>query len=428
MNSTTSNTTTFTGFRPHPGQKKVLQGFARSSHKFCTVSTGRQYGKTIMGINLLLFWTLNNSNAKGAWVAPVYAQSRKVFETISQVCKAAIVGSNKAELSIKFVNGSSIKFLSSERHDSIRGYSFHYMVLDEAAYIQKVAVNQAILPTLTAIGKKCLMISTPASKSNWLYEYYLKGQEENDTYISFNGYSLDNPYADQEFILEQKKSLPLQIFEQEYEGMFTDSGAEVFKNISQVSVLNAWEDKGKDLYYGIDTGLQDDYSVLTIIDTFGKVHYIDRINNMPLQSIADRFISTIKKYKCISGYVETNGIGRGMYDALKGKVKVKEFNTSNESKTQIIRRLIGDIEEMTIELPSKELFRPLYNELNAYSYKVKPDGKITFAGKGDHDDTVMSLAIANWARHNIVSTARAFHVGGSGGKVPKGNTTFNINF
>lgn len=426
--TTNDQTITFTGFRPHPGQKEVLKGFSSSSHKFCTVSTGRQYGKSLLGINMMLYWTLNNSNVKGGWIAPVYQQSKKVFDTISLICKKAIVSSNRAELSIKFVNGSSIKFLSSERWDNIRGYSFQYLVVDEAAYIKKVAMSSAILPTLTVTGKKCLLISTPTNKSTWFYEYYLKGLKEDDTYISFTGKSLDNPFADKNFILEQKKSLPDAVFAQEYLGEFSDAGASVFKGVESVCILKSWPGKAKDTFFAIDTGLVDDYSVLTLIDTSGTVRYMDRVTNMPLQDVASRFVKIIKQYSCVNGYIETNGIGRGMYDAIRGMVKCKDFVTTSDSKTLIIRSLIQDIEEQSIELPSKDLFPDLFIELNGYDYKVNANGRLTFGGNGVHDDTVMSLAMANHARRTIVSAARSFHVGGSGGRVPKANTTFNIDF
>ena len=77
------------------------------------------------------------------------------------------------------------------------------MVIDEAAYIKENAFQEAILPTLTAIGKKCLIISTPKSK-NWFYKYYLKGVSDSIDYVSFRGHSTDNPYIDQSFIAEQK--------------------------------------------------------------------------------------------------------------------------------------------------------------------------------------------------------------------------------
>ena len=84
-----------------------------------------------------------------------------------------VTKSNKAELTLEFINGSSIQFLSAERYDSIRGFSFNYMVVDEAAFIKEQAMNEAIFPTLSAIGKKCLIISTPKSK-NWFYNLTFK--------------------------------------------------------------------------------------------------------------------------------------------------------------------------------------------------------------------------------------------------------------
>jgi hypothetical protein len=39
------------------------------------------------------------------------------------------------------------------------------MVVDEAAYVKEEAINEAVFPTLSAIGKKCLIISTPKAKN-----------------------------------------------------------------------------------------------------------------------------------------------------------------------------------------------------------------------------------------------------------------------
>jgi hypothetical protein len=71
------------------------------------------------------------------------------------------------------------------------------------------------------------------------------------------------------------------------------------------------------------------------------------------------------------------------------------------------------MEEGVLELPSKELFPQLSNELNAYSYKINANGAITFGGVGMNDDCVISLMLANEARHKIVSSAKSFYVGGS---------------
>ena len=161
-------------FKPHIGQRKVIDGFVDSKHKFGVVATGRQYGKSLLGQNLMLYWLLSSSKQKGAWISPIYSQGKKVFEELINASNKIVKHSNKADLTITFVNNSTLQFLSAERYDSIRGFSFNYMVVDEAAFIKEQAMNEAIFPTLSAIGKKCLIISTPKSK-NWFYNAYLKG-------------------------------------------------------------------------------------------------------------------------------------------------------------------------------------------------------------------------------------------------------------
>ena len=113
------------------------------------------------------------------------------------------------------------------------------MVIDEAAFIKELALNEAILPTLSATGKKCLIISTPKSK-NWFYKFYILGKEENSQYVSFEGISIDNPHVDQNFILEQEKSLPPDIYKQEYLAKFTDAGSDVFTNVDAVCLISEY--------------------------------------------------------------------------------------------------------------------------------------------------------------------------------------------
>ena len=226
-------------FKPHKGQREVINGFADSKHKFGVVATGRQYGKSLLAQNLMLYWLLQTNNSKGAWVSPIYNQSKKVFQELSSAANDIIVSSNKADLTMVFLNGSTLQFLSAERYDSIRGFSFSHMVVDEAAFIKEIAMQEAILPTLSALGKKCLIISTPKSK-NWFYSAYLKGVNSDNDYISFRGISTDNPHISQEFITEQSKSLPQEIYKQEYLAEFSESGNDVFSGVDAICILNGW--------------------------------------------------------------------------------------------------------------------------------------------------------------------------------------------
>ena len=401
-------------FTPHRGQKKVISGFSDSEHKFCTVATSRQWGKSLLGQNLLIYWLLSNPNQKGGWISPIYNQAKKVFQELEAAANGIIKSSNKADLTIKFINGSTLQFLGAERFDSIRGFSFNYLVVDEAAFTKEQAVNEAIFPTLTAIGKKCLIISTPKSK-NWFYTYYLKGLNSNSEYISFKGLSLENPHIDQQFIEQQRQSLPPDIFKQEYEAEFTESGNDVFTGVDLVCNLNQWDapQTNRRYYFGLDTGLSNDYSVLTIMDESGRVCKVVRDNGKSFEELSQIFINELRRYSIHGGFVETNGVGRAMFELIhKAFKKTQPFITTNDSKNKGIRNLIYKIQQGELELPDERLFPYLKQELQAYSYKIAASGTMTFnAPSGYHDDTVMSLMFANEAREKLALSKNKIYIG-----------------
>ena len=106
----------------------------------------------------MLYWLLQTPTQKGSWITPVYNQCKKIFQELTNAAHDIIINQNKADLTITFVNGSTLQFLSTDNYNTIRGFSFHYMVIDECAFIKEEAINEAVLPTLTALGRKCLMI------------------------------------------------------------------------------------------------------------------------------------------------------------------------------------------------------------------------------------------------------------------------------
>ena len=401
-------------FSPHKGQKHIIDNFVNSKHKFATVATGRQFGKSLLAQNLMLWWLLGNPNQKGAWITPVYNQCKKIFQELTNAAFDIIKSQNKADLTITFINGSTLQFLSTDNYNTIRGFSFHYMVIDEAAFIKEEAINEAVMPTLTALGKKCLIISTPKSK-NWFYKYHLRGYGDNDNYVSFKGISSDNPFVDQSFLIEQYKSLPREIYKQEYEAEFSDSTNDVFTGVDDVCILNAWNEQARGTRYfaGVDLGLSNDYSVLTIIDESGTVCFMERVNGTSYTDIGRSFSNIIRRYNIAGGYVEVNGPGQPVFELLhSNEKKLKPFVTTNESKTQGIRTLIYDIQEQKLELPSKTLFPHLYNELNTYTYKINATGTISFNAMGGmNDDCIMSLMLANEARTKIAFSKSKLYIG-----------------
>ena len=397
-------------FTPHTRQKQIIDQFASSEHKFGVVATGRQFGKSLLGQNLLLYWLLKENNQKAGWVSPIYNQAKKVFKELTNAAHHIISEKNKADLTIRFINGSTLQFLSAERPDSIRGFSFNYVVIDEAAFIKEVALTEAILPTMTAIGKKALIISTPKSK-NWFYNYWIKGTTESKDYISFQGISEDNPYVDTQFIAEQQLSLPADIYRQEYLAEFTDAGSEVFRGLDNVCILNKFDYESKErCYAGIDTGLSNDFSALCIQNEAGRVLYMEKINGENITTIAEKFVQTCRKFNITGGYIETNGIGKAMFDLIRPKIpKLQPFTTTQDSKTTMVRSLIQSIEEQQVELPSKEYYPDLYKELSLYTYKLGNNGKLSFTHPaGHHDDLVDALLMANHAKSQFKGSSSLY--------------------
>ena len=135
----------------------------------------------------------------------------------------------------------------------------------------------------------------------------------------------------------------------------------------------------------------------------GRVMFMDRLKGENINTIANKFIGIMSRFNIHGGYIETNGIGRAMYDLIMPKQrKLKGFTTTQDSKTQIVRTLIEDIEATNVELPSKELEAECYKELSLYTYKLNTNGKLSFTHpQGIHDDIVDSIMLANKARNEI---------------------------
>ena len=387
-------------FTPYQKQKEIIDNYIDSDTLFGVVVAPRGSGKTLLAMNMMLYWVLSKKNQKGGWISPVYNQAKSVYDQIVLAAKEVIIQNNRQDLNITFVNGSTLKFLSTDNADNIRGFRFTHVVIDECAFQRERAIDQVVLPTLNPNGKKCLMISTPKSK-NHFFTWYNKGISEDNNIVSFKVPLTECPYVSQELIQAAKESLPPDIFKQEFLGEFIDSSNDVFVGVDRVSILGQYEEpRNQDAFIGIDTGLSGDASVLALISPIGKVLGIHIINQTDINTVATVFTNILRGYNVVGGYIESNGIGRATYDLVQPKYrKIKEWFTTQNNKTDLVRKLISDIETGYIELPSQELCPQLHTEFSQYTYKMSPTGKLSFGHiPGGHDDVLDALMLANYSR------------------------------
>ena len=384
-------------FTPYSAQQAFIDKFVTTEDLFGVLVAPRGSGKTLAAINFALYWALQKKNLKLGWCSPTFSQAKSVLDQIVKAAPDLIVSSNRMEAVVTLINGSTIKFLSSDSADNIRGFRFTHLILDEAAYIKESVISTILLPTLNPNGIKCLLVSTPAGK-NHFFNWYMK-----DDVISHRITLEECPYISKTLLDEAKSSLPQDIYAQEYLAQFVDSANDVFKSIEKVAFVGEYK-KGGDVYVGIDTGLSEDASVMTLISPIGRVMNVVSITKTDINTAATLFLNELRGYNVVGGYIETNGIGRAMYDLVGPKHRrIKKFNTNQSNKTEMVRKLISDIETMTIELPSDILCPDLHKEFATYTYKLSPTGKLSFGhSSGAHDDFIDSLMLANYSRNQFM--------------------------
>ena len=352
-------------------------------------------------MNLALYWMINEGPCKVLWVSPVYSQTNKVHEELyNAIAHSGLVESNNfSSNKLTLKNGSTIIFRSAERYDNIRGETCHYGILDEAAFMKDDAWAEAIRPVFAVKGRKVLFISTPKSK-NWFYNIFQLGKSsDHPNYEAYTGSSYDTPFISPDELEEAKKTLPGNIFRQEYMAEFLDAGGEVFQDLDRI-VSPTWPSPQGKIYCGIDVARADDYSVATFMDREGRVVDIYRENQKDWSTIVKEITSRIRKWNA-TAMVEVNGVGDPIFEQIKREWQdTHPFVTSSKSKNEIIEGLILDVNEAAIRIPSKELFPPLIHEMEIFTYDYSPKTRsVRYSHPpGQHDDTVLSLAITNYNR------------------------------
>lgn len=376
-------------YTPHPNQRVIHDSINNEPYKYYALNIGRQFGKSLLGVNQALYWFFNVPNCKIGWVSPVYKQCKKVFTDIDNAFdnKSVFTEKNKTDLFIKSPKGGTIQFFSSELYDNIRGETFDFLIVDETAWHKEQAWTEVLRATVLVRGKKVLFLSTPKGK-NWFYNIH-KLDGVNPQYKSFTMTSYDNPLINPSEIDDARLTLPDNVFRQEYLAEFIDGGAGVFRDIK----INNRAEVTKVCYAGIDLGRADDYTVLTILNEHGEMFYCERWRHKTWQFIVNELLATLGRFRP-KAYVEINSIGDVVYEQLK-KIygDIKPFYTDSISKQEIIENLQVAIQNGNFSMLDLDWLKNEF-ELFTFEYSTKSRSIKYSAPPGFHDDGVMSTAIA----------------------------------
>lgn len=200
------------GYKPHPGQEKILSCPAR--HR--VVSAGRRFGKSDVGGHELipeaLFTRGHENELKMAgkrrefWiVGPEYSDAEKEFRVVHNVLSRLQVPFDKpgtyndphaGNMHISLWNGTfQVHAKSAKYPDTLVGEGLHGVIMSEAAKIKEKVWIKHIRPTLNDFKGWSIHSSTPEGR-NWFYENYQRGQDPSKPdWASWRMPAWRNPYV-----------------------------------------------------------------------------------------------------------------------------------------------------------------------------------------------------------------------------------------
>ena len=309
-----------------------------------------------------------------------------------------IADKNEQSHRIDLIGGGSIDFWSLENGESLRGRKYAHVVVDEAAKVRSLESLwfSVIRPTLVDLRGSADFLSTPRGR-NFFAKLHAFGQDpERSEWNAFHATSYDNPHIPRAEIDELRKTLPDRVFRQEVLAEFVEDAGGVFRGVTEVVERGrhrSEQPESSKLYtMGVDLARVNDFTVLTVLDQTGRMVYFERFNQISWERQIESIARVATRYDA-RVIVDSTGVGDPIFERLRrAGLKVIGYHLTSQSKSSLIDNLAMAIEGRKISIFDLPV---LVNELVAYEYEITASRNIrTNAPEGQHDDCVISLALA----------------------------------
>lgn len=383
--------------------------FVREEGRRVVIKAARQTGKsTAAAIKALHTALLPHKTV--LIVSPSLRQSVEIFKRIkSYVVKAGITPRRETQTELELENGSRIVSLPASEH-TIRGYTAHMLIVDEAAFVPDELFD-AIIPSLAATNGTLILLSTPFGKEGFFYHAWL------DPAFSHHEFSAaECPHYSKEFLAAERERMSDLAFRQEYLAEFVDDAAAVFPHsLVMSSIAEPHPDEGP-LFCGVDLAKHVDRTVFCVVKALHDGLYVVHVESHqrePYPLIAQKLKQLHEQYGFSRVVVDATGVGEAVLDTLRwdANLPLEPFTFTQRTKIDLVENLKVALEKGQLKLIQH---RTLLSELTAYSYEVGK-GTIKYGTQREHDDHVMALALAVWGART--STAPPLHELVFGGRV-----------
>jgi hypothetical protein len=385
-------------YKPHAAQMEIHQ---TRDARFRTVCTGRRFGKTLCMAAELLDRGGGEIGGDYGWVAPTYGVAERGVEAFRTIAPdfVRVVGRMPTRVEFEGAAGPCRVFmLSADNPDSIRGFGFRGIVVDEAAAVPVDVWNYVLRPTLAQTLGWGVFISTPAGR-NWFYDMFTRGIERQEGFRSFTFPSNVSPFFPAKEWDEARATLPEDVFRQEYMAEFLEDSAGVFRGVDGCLVASAdagLQTSPHNVIVGCDIAKHTDWTVCIAMDAkTGLCLEIERFNQLDWPVQRERIAAFVKRWQARL-VMDATGVGDPVFDDLRRVLPhVEGFKITAQTKRELVQGLMVAVEQRRVMWPTA--WQILTAEMRRYEYEIGLTGQVSYAAPaGYHDDCVMALALGVW--------------------------------
>lgn len=366
--------------------------------RFNVVNCGRRWGKTRLGIDLVVNHLLLKEPI--GWFSPTYKMLEDVWREIQNILYPIMVGKSEQQHRIETIGGGVLDCWSLDAADAARGRKYGLIIVDEAAMVAGLEDhwNMILRPMLVDLKGDAWFLSTPKGR-NGFYKLHLLGRDpENEEWKSWTFPTWMNPFIPRSEVEGLRDTMSEEAYRQEILAEFLEGEGTVFRNIQAVMTAPKDDNPGthKDhlMIAGVDWGKQNDFTAISVgCATCRREVFHDRFNQIDYAFQTQRIKEIFHRWNIKSGLVEMNAMGAPLVEQLQREgLPIVGFETTAVSKPPLIEGAALEIEKGTLALIPDDVWTA---ELEAYERKVNANtGRSSYGAPSEfHDDTVIARAL-----------------------------------
>jgi hypothetical protein len=469
-------------FNLYPFQEKMLRLLQK--HDYTIINKSRQLGLSTLTSAFSLWMMLFEQDKNILVLATTQATAKNMvtkvrfaYDNLPSWMKLPVMEHNR--LSLRLKNGSQIKAVSAAT-DSARSEAVSLLVIDEAAFIEKIEEIFTAAQQTLATGGRCIAISTPNGVGNWFHKEFTRAQIGENKFTPIALPWTVHPERSQDWRDEQTAQLGTRAAAQECDCDFTTSGNTVIEpeslNIYQTDTVREplerrdrggvywlWDypDPQKTYMVVADVARGDgmDFSAFHVIEVDSLVQVAEFRDQLSTKDYGRKLLSTAIEWNNAMLVIENASIGWDVVTSIvetgysnlyyspkseivgtqidlyvekfdRGDGMVPGFSMNQRTRPLVIEKARSFIEERTVIIRSQRLL----DELRVFIWK---NGKAQ-ALHGYNDDLVMAFSIGLFLRDTAIrfrqtamdltyASLNSFHNSTQGYQVYSGNQPMQSN-